>query len=139
MGNAASFPNYDVASTHTASAGPGMLWKIYPATRKGETEAKVSIWVLSKADVAANVPKKHREALLTLYRRDVALLSAQRHPYVPDIALPFLLLSGSLLRVCVVHECVSSGSGSGSGSGSSSGPGRVRPRYILRLYLTRSM
>lgn len=61
-----------------ASAGPGLVWKVY-AARKKSTGRLVSAWVFDKKSID-RWPKGEREAFLDLIRQGVARLTRLRHP-----------------------------------------------------------
>ena len=74
MGNALE-KKYDIPKAHNATAGLCQLFKIYHGTSK-ETNKEVSVWNLSKDDLAKRKPaitdKAILEQLYTIMRKDLA-------------------------------------------------------------------
>lgn len=73
---------YEVTS-HIASAGPGLLWKIYSGYKKS-TKQPASIFVFEKRQV---VPQD-RDILLETLKRGIAQLTKLRHPQVLVVQHP---------------------------------------------------
>lgn len=71
------------ATSHIASAGPGLLWKIYSGYKKS-TKQPASIFVFEKRQV---VPQD-REVLLETLKRGVAQLTKLRHPQILVVQHP---------------------------------------------------
>uniref|UniRef100_A0A5S6QXH9 Protein kinase domain-containing protein n=1 Tax=Trichuris muris TaxID=70415 RepID=A0A5S6QXH9_TRIMR len=74
------------ASVHVASAGPGLLWRIYSGFKRS-TQQEVSIWILEKK-LLDRFQKQHRDAVVETLRRGVLQLTRLKHPYVITIEHP---------------------------------------------------
>lgn len=71
------------ATSHVASAGPGLLWKIYSGYKKS-TKQPASIFVFEKRQV---VPQD-RDILLDTLKRGIAQLTKLRHPQILVVQHP---------------------------------------------------
>lgn len=70
---------YEVTS-HVASAGTGLLWKIYSGYKKS-TRQEASIFVFEKRQIE-RWSRQDRDEILNVLRRGVAQLTRLRHPQV---------------------------------------------------------
>ncbi|XP_065211697.1 SCY1-like protein 2 isoform X2 [Planococcus citri] len=68
------------ATNHIASAGPGLLWKIFSGFKKS-TNQEASILVLEKKQLG-RLSKKDREAVLDTLRKSISQLARLRHPQI---------------------------------------------------------
>ncbi|XP_064400390.1 SCY1-like protein 2 isoform X2 [Halichondria panicea] len=65
---------------HIASAGPGLLWKVYRGIKK-TTRQEVSVFMYDKKSAEyEKMPKKHREAVLSMLRKGPIQLARLKHP-----------------------------------------------------------
>ncbi|PSN52016.1 hypothetical protein C0J52_06121 [Blattella germanica] len=71
---------------HIASAGPGLLWKIYQGYKKS-TKQEAAIFVFEKR-LLEKWPRGDREAMLETLRRGVSQLTRLRHPQVLIVQHP---------------------------------------------------
>ena len=64
-----------------ATAGPGLAWKVYAATKKTSRQ-QVSVWIFEKRDTDSRygATKAEREAFIDFLRKGVAKLTRLRHP-----------------------------------------------------------
>ncbi|XP_067000807.2 SCY1-like protein 2 [Anabrus simplex] len=74
------------AICHIASAGPGLLWKIYRGYKKS-TKQEAAIFVLEKRQLE-RWSRTDREAMLDTLRRGVSQLTRLRHPQVLTVQHP---------------------------------------------------
>eukprot|EP00873_Tetraselmis_striata_P012105 jgi/Tetstr1/432369/TSEL_021766.t1 len=89
--------NYEIDKVQVASAGPGLGWKIFPATSRrapvipGQTN-RVSVWILDKRSIVGEHKEKGKTRGLELYvelvKRDIANLSKVKHPCFLQIIEP---------------------------------------------------
>ncbi|KAK3928134.1 SCY1-like protein 2 [Frankliniella fusca] len=70
---------YEVTN-HVASAGPGLLWKIYQGYKKS-TKQEAAIFVFEKRHLE-KFPKAERDLILETLKRGVAQLTRLRHPQI---------------------------------------------------------
>ncbi|XP_065212122.1 SCY1-like protein 2 [Planococcus citri] len=68
------------ATNHIASAGPGLLWKIFSGFKKS-TNQEVSIFILEKKQLET-LSKNNREAVLDTLRKSISQLARLRHPQI---------------------------------------------------------
>ncbi|XP_076234556.1 SCY1-like protein 2 [Calliopsis andreniformis] len=71
---------------HIASAGPGLLWKIYSGYKKS-TKQEAAIFVFEKR-VLDKYPKNDREIILETLKRGVTQLTKLRHPQILTVQHP---------------------------------------------------
>ncbi|XP_069689462.1 SCY1-like protein 2 isoform X1 [Periplaneta americana] len=74
------------ATCHIASAGPGLLWKIYRGYKKS-TKQEAAIFVFEKRQLE-KWPRGDREAMLETLRRGVSQLTRLRHPQILIVQHP---------------------------------------------------
>ncbi|XP_969159.1 SCY1-like protein 2 [Tribolium castaneum] len=74
------------ASTHIASAGPGLVWKIYKGCKRS-TKQEASIFVFEKRQLE-KWGKADREMILESLKRGVSQLTKIRHPQVLTVQHP---------------------------------------------------
>ncbi|KDR18011.1 hypothetical protein L798_07802, partial [Zootermopsis nevadensis] len=74
------------ATCHIASAGPGLLWKIYQGYKKS-TKQEAAIFVFEKRQLE-RWPRSDREAMLEMLRRGVSQLTRLRHPQILIVQHP---------------------------------------------------
>nr|XP_023029464.1 SCY1-like protein 2 [Leptinotarsa decemlineata] len=74
------------SSAHIASAGPGLLWKIYSGSKRS-TKQEASIFVFEKRQLE-KYNKSDRELLLETLRRGIVQLTKIRHPKLLTIQHP---------------------------------------------------
>ncbi|KAJ9582023.1 hypothetical protein L9F63_003606, partial [Diploptera punctata] len=74
------------ATCHIASAGPGLLWKIYRGYKKS-TKQEAAIFVFEKR-LLERWPRGDREAMLETLRRGVSQLTRLRHPQILIVQHP---------------------------------------------------
>lgn len=70
---------YEVTN-HIASAGPGLLWKIYQGYKKS-TKQEAAIFVFEKRHLE-KFPKAERDLILETLKRGIAQLTRLRHPQI---------------------------------------------------------
>ncbi|KAK0098171.1 hypothetical protein PV326_010748 [Microctonus aethiopoides] len=74
-------------NAHIASAGPGLLWKIYSGYKKS-TKQEAAIFVFEKR-ILDRWPNKHeRENILETLKRGVTQLTKLRHPQILTVQHP---------------------------------------------------
>lgn len=74
------------ATVHIASAGPGLLWKIYKGSKKS-TKQEASIFVFEKRQLD-KFNKTDREIILETLRKGITQLTKIRHPRVLTVQHP---------------------------------------------------
>ncbi|XP_072380250.1 SCY1-like protein 2 [Diabrotica undecimpunctata] len=74
------------SSAHIASAGPGLLWKIYKGNKRS-TRQEASIFVFEKRQLD-RYSKTDRELILEVLRRGVVQLTKIRHPKILTVQHP---------------------------------------------------
>nr|CAD7438797.1 unnamed protein product [Timema bartmani] len=74
------------ATTHIASAGPGLLWKVYRGYKKS-TKQDASIFVFEKRQLE-RWPRGDRDIILDSLRRGVHQLTKLRHPQILTVQHP---------------------------------------------------
>ncbi|KAG5884489.1 hypothetical protein JTB14_001284 [Gonioctena quinquepunctata] len=74
------------SSAHIASAGPGLLWKIYSGSKRS-TKQEASIFVFEKRQLE-KFCKSDRELILDTLRRGVVQLTKIRHPKLLTVQHP---------------------------------------------------
>lgn len=74
------------ASSHIASGGPGLLWKIYKGTKRS-TKQEASIFVFEKKQLD-RYNKNDKEIVLEVLRRGVLQLTKIRHPQILTVQHP---------------------------------------------------
>ncbi|KAJ3640895.1 hypothetical protein Zmor_027428 [Zophobas morio] len=74
------------ATTHIASAGPGLVWKIYKGYKRS-TKQEASIFVFEKRQLE-KWNKSDREIILESLRRGVTQLTKIRHPQILTVQHP---------------------------------------------------
>ncbi|KAJ8918976.1 hypothetical protein NQ315_016880 [Exocentrus adspersus] len=74
------------SSAHIASAGPGLLWKIYKGCKRS-TKQEASIFVFEKRQLE-KWNKQDRELVLETLRRGVVQLTKIRHPKILTVQHP---------------------------------------------------
>ncbi|KAJ1520830.1 hypothetical protein ONE63_003921 [Megalurothrips usitatus] len=67
-------------TNHIASAGPGLLWKIYQGYKKS-TKQEAAIFVFEKRHLE-RFPRADRDVILETLKRGVAQLTRLRHPQI---------------------------------------------------------
>ncbi|XP_029155271.1 SCY1-like protein 2 [Nylanderia fulva] len=75
------------ATAHVASAGPGLLWKIYSGYKKS-TKQEAAIFVFEKRMLEKWPAKADRELILETLKRGVTQLTKLRHPQVLTVQHP---------------------------------------------------
>ncbi|XP_015597585.1 SCY1-like protein 2 [Cephus cinctus] len=75
------------ATAHIASAGPGLLWKVYSGYKKS-TRQEAAIFVFEKRLLDRWSGKAEREAVLESLRRGVTQLTKLRHPQILIVQHP---------------------------------------------------
>ncbi|XP_066581269.1 V-type proton ATPase catalytic subunit A-like [Prorops nasuta] len=75
------------AIAHIASAGPGLLWKVYSGYKKS-TRQEASIFVFEKRLLDKWPSKSDREAVLETLKRGVTQLTKLRHPQILTVQHP---------------------------------------------------
>ncbi|XP_050456070.1 SCY1-like protein 2 [Cataglyphis hispanica] len=75
------------ATAHVASAGPGLLWKIYSGYKKS-TKQEAAIFVFEKRMLDKWSAKADRELVLETLKRGVMQLTKLRHPQVLTVQHP---------------------------------------------------
>lgn len=73
--------------THIASAGPGLLWKIYSGYKKS-TKQSAAIFVFEKRLLDRWSNKQEKEAVLEVLKRGVTQLTKLRHPQILIVQHP---------------------------------------------------
>ncbi|XP_065211698.1 SCY1-like protein 2 [Planococcus citri] len=68
------------ATNHIASAGPGLLWKVFSGFKKS-TNQEASIFLLEKKQLD-RLSKNDREAVLDTFRKSISQLARLRHPQI---------------------------------------------------------
>ncbi|KAK8387738.1 hypothetical protein O3P69_018319 [Scylla paramamosain] len=74
------------ATAHVASAGPGLVWKVYKGHKKS-TKQDAAIFVFEKR-ILDRWDKQEREAMLDRLRKGVSQLTRLRHPQVLTVQHP---------------------------------------------------
>ncbi|XP_056635195.1 SCY1-like protein 2 [Diorhabda sublineata] len=74
------------SSAHVASAGPGLLWKIYKGNKRSTKQA-ASIFVFEKRQLE-RFNKNDRELILESLRRGIVQLTKIRHPKILTVQHP---------------------------------------------------
>ncbi|CAG2053787.1 unnamed protein product, partial [Timema podura] len=74
------------ATTHIASAGPGLLWKVYRGYKKS-TKQDASIFVFEKRQLE-RWPRGDRDIILDSLRRGIHQLTKLRHPQILTVQHP---------------------------------------------------
>ncbi|KAG0710692.1 SCY1-like protein 2 [Chionoecetes opilio] len=74
------------ATAHVASAGPGLVWKVYKGHKKS-TKQDAAIFVFEKR-ILDRWDKQEREAMLERLRKGVSQLTRLRHPQVLTVQHP---------------------------------------------------
>nr|CAD7407170.1 unnamed protein product [Timema poppensis] len=74
------------ATTHIASAGPGLLWKVYRGYKKS-TKQDASIFVFEKRQLE-RWPRGDRDTILDSLRRGIHQLTKLRHPQILTVQHP---------------------------------------------------
>lgn len=75
------------ATAHVASAGPGLLWKVYSGYKKS-TKQEAAIFVFEKRMLERWSAKADRELVLETLKRGVTQLTKLRHPQVLIVQHP---------------------------------------------------
>ncbi|XP_032671770.1 SCY1-like protein 2 [Odontomachus brunneus] len=75
------------ATAHVASAGPGLLWKVYSGYKKS-TKQEAAIFVFEKRMLDRWSAKTDRELVLETLKRGVTQLTKLRHPQVLIVQHP---------------------------------------------------
>ncbi|XP_077270528.1 SCY1-like protein 2 [Temnothorax americanus] len=75
------------ATAHVASAGPGLLWKIYSGYKKS-TKQEAAIFVFEKRMLERWSARADRELVLETLKRGVTQLTKLRHPQVLTVQHP---------------------------------------------------
>jgi len=73
-------------TAHIASAGPGLMWKVYSGFKKS-TKQPASVFVFEKS-LLDRFDKQEKELLLDLVRKGVAQLTRLRHPQILTVQHP---------------------------------------------------
>lgn len=71
---------------HIASAGPGLVWKIYSAQKKS-TKQDVSVWLFEKKAVE-KWTQRDRDSLIESIKKGVSQLTRLRHPRLLTVEHP---------------------------------------------------
>ncbi|XP_034945369.1 SCY1-like protein 2 [Chelonus insularis] len=74
-------------TAHIASAGPGLLWKVYSGYKKS-TKQSAAIFVFEKRLLDRWSNKSEREAVLEALKRGVTQLTKLRHPQILTVQHP---------------------------------------------------
>ncbi|EFN76018.1 SCY1-like protein 2 [Harpegnathos saltator] len=75
------------ATAHVASAGPGLLWKVYSGYKKS-TKQEAAIFVFEKRILEKWSSKADRELVLETLKRGVTQLTKLRHPQILTVQHP---------------------------------------------------
>ena len=75
------------ATAHIASAGPGLLWKVYAGYKKS-TRQEAAIFVFEKRLLDRWSSKQERESVLETLKRGVTQLTKLRHPQILIVQHP---------------------------------------------------
>ncbi|EZA58274.1 SCY1-like protein [Ooceraea biroi] len=75
------------ATAHVASAGPGLLWRVYSGYKKS-TKQEAAIFVFEKRMLEKWSTKADRELVLETLKRGVMQLTKLRHPQVLTVQHP---------------------------------------------------
>ena len=73
-------------TAHVASAGPGLLWKVYSGYKKTTRQA-ASVFVLERAALD-RFDRQDKEAVWELMKRGVSQLTRLRHPQILTVHHP---------------------------------------------------
>ena len=73
-------------TAHAASAGPGLLWKVYSGYKKTTRQA-ARVFVLERAALE-RFDRQDKEAVWELMRRGVSQLTRLRHPQILTVHHP---------------------------------------------------
>ncbi|KAH9287332.1 SCY1-like protein 2 [Echinococcus granulosus] len=68
------------------SSGPGLLWKLYSATKRSSKEA-ATVWIFEKKALE-RFSKREREMILEKLKQGVAALTRFRHPRILSVVHP---------------------------------------------------
>ncbi|XP_077517976.1 SCY1-like protein 2 isoform X1 [Amblyomma americanum] len=71
---------------HVGSAGPGLLWKVFQATKRS-TKEEAAVFVLEKK-LLDRYSKRDREHIIELLKQGVAQLTRLRHPSILTVQHP---------------------------------------------------
>lgn len=71
---------------HVGSAGPGLLWKVFQATKRS-TKEEAAVFVLEKKQLE-RYSKRDREYVMELLKQGVAQLTRLRHPSILTVQHP---------------------------------------------------
>lgn len=71
---------------HVGSAGPGLLWKIFQATKRS-TKEEAAVFVLEKKQLD-RYSRRDREQVMELLKQGVAQLTRLRHPSILTVQHP---------------------------------------------------
>lgn len=75
---------YEVTIEEYVSAGPNLLWSIYPAVKKS-TKEEASLWILEKKQLDSLL-KRDREIVLDQARKGVSQMTRLRHPCILTVS-----------------------------------------------------
>lgn len=68
------------------SSGPGLLWKLYAATKKSSKEP-ATVWIFEKK-LVDRFSKRERELIIDKLKQGVANLTRLRHPRILSVVHP---------------------------------------------------
>lgn len=71
---------------HVGSAGPGLLWKVYQATKRS-TKEEAAVFVLEKKQLE-RYSKRDRELVTEILKQGIAQLTRLRHPSILTVQHP---------------------------------------------------
>lgn len=71
---------------HVGSAGPGLLWKVYQATKRS-TKEEAAVFVLEKKQLE-RYSKRDRELIMDILKQGIAQLTRLRHPSILTVQHP---------------------------------------------------
>ncbi|KRX96593.1 SCY1-like protein 2 [Trichinella pseudospiralis] len=72
---------------HVASAGPGLLWKVYKGYKKS-SKKEVSLWLFEKKLLDKFTTHSERNQVIDSIRRGVCQLTRLKHPYILTVEHP---------------------------------------------------
>ena len=73
-------------TAHVASAGPGLLWKVYSGYKK-TTKQSASVFVLERAALDS-FDRQDRDMIWDMMKRGVSQLTRLRHPQILTVHHP---------------------------------------------------
>ena len=135
MGNEVAKKGYEmVGEQPVGSLGPKGVWAVYDARHKATGRAASVLMFDKRVLSKAKVPKRLREQVLTVLRRDIKALATLRHPHVVQVvdqveeSSKLLCVIVEPLRGClqdvydVGKRLPAAGAGAGAESGGAASP-----------------